>query len=266
MAAARDFAEGELVLCEEPLLAFELFGASPRQEVLAQFQALAEERKTLVADLSDCYALPGRPKSLHGIVETNNIAVYSLGLEAAASAPASALGVVGNLLSRMNHSCAPSCEASWTSSRRASGRIQVRTSSAVQEGAELTLFYEGGLHLRAPRAERQGALSGYGFRCACEVCRLQGEEAQRSDERRARMGHVWRGLCSGGAEDAARPAPEALQELLRLYDEATRLALEGSTAPEEALQLHGAALGHLAAWLGEEHPSVEWWRRRAPEQ
>ncbi|CAK0852517.1 unnamed protein product [Prorocentrum cordatum] len=148
----------------------------------------------------------------------------------------------------MNHSCAPSCEASWTSSRRASGRIQVRTSSAVQEGAELTLFYEGGLHLRAPRAERQGALSGYGFRCACE-----GEEAQRSDERRARMGHVWRGLCSGGAEDAARPAPEALQELLRLYD-------------EEALQLHGAALGHLAAWLGEEHPSVEWWRRRAPEQ
>lgn len=122
-------------------------------------------------------------------------------------------------ISRLNHSCSPSCHQEWNA---ALGMETVHVLRPVVPGEELTICYLS--PAGRPRAERMAILQEkFGFECDCAVCLLSGESRRRSDAAQQALG---RGLLSGdddqellGGGGASSTSAAAVDEKLRLLSQ-----------------------------------------------
>jgi hypothetical protein len=119
--------------------------------------------------------------------------------------------------SRLNHSCSRNAVGQVSES----GEHQVRAVRKVGKGEEVAVTYlEGRL---GTREERQAMFQRkWGFRCACSVCEMPGEESTAND---ATIRYVRETQAAIGRQDwaQARSQLKALQELHRLLAACYRL-------------------------------------------
>ncbi|KAH9941878.1 SET domain-containing protein [Epithele typhae] len=99
--------------------------------------------------------------------------------------------------SRFNHSCRPNVAFAWDPH---AGRATFRALRDVSAGEEMCINYAG-VDVLGTLAERRSiALEDFGFRCACEVCALEGEAAVESDRRRAGIRRLFEDVAECGKE------------------------------------------------------------------
>ena len=235
-------------------------GADLEAHLAASVAALGEEDRRDFWSLADCKA-GGGAKTECGVYFTN---CYMLGESKAAST-----GVLPNI-SRVNHSCRPNTEFSWSES---GGVEELRVSRAIAPGEELTDCY---LDLTAQGRDtgagrRELLQAAYGFWCQCEVCGLQGEEGEQEEELREEHSRLNR---PGAGQDLG-PMLARAERLLELrtllhFKLAHRLEAMESVfglsvvCGQEARARQVARLGKATATirLGPGHPTVEDWASR----
>ena len=110
--------------------------------------------RTRFMALSDAFAAPGEAKTAGGVYRANAI-----------SREDTEGGVVYEVLSRANHSCAPNLSIAFVGFV-----VEVATIGSVACGQELCLCYIDSL-LKQPTAKRREALHAkYNFTCTCSKC------------------------------------------------------------------------------------------------
>ncbi|KAI0035261.1 hypothetical protein K488DRAFT_83223 [Vararia minispora EC-137] len=182
--ATVDIALGELILCERPLLfspswsAFVTFPPEYPLEKIARvtrhewekylakvLSHIPETRRAKYLALTNSHLHDGSGP-LFGIKRTN---CWSSGLEetihpregVSEQAP---YVMVGDLSSRVNHSCCPN---SRVLIHEPSFSLGLRALRTIRAGEEITVSY---CDILAPCETRQRALARYGFRCTCAAC------------------------------------------------------------------------------------------------
>jgi len=219
--AGRKILPGELIVSEAPCLTCTDDG-SMMIAVQKQFDALPAETQSALMTLYDHNVQAGETKTLKGIVRSNTLL---LGSDAAPG------GVYLNL-GRINHSCAPNCEATWNPKL---GELQLFASVDIREGQELYIPYT---EVRAPRAERRALLfSRFKFQCECSVCNDSSVANERSDKRRAQIQENDAEAKKSGSSQPRRTI-SLLSKQLQLYDaEGLHLPRERKMACYNAFQL-----------------------------
>lgn len=169
------------------------------------------------------------------------------------------------LASRLNHSCLPTAEPTFASSR-----LTVRALAPLDPSAEITISYLGP-RLLLPAADRQAWLfKSFGFLCECDACTV---DFAASDELRARSAALKQTIDESFAADPEK-AFRASTELLRTTT-AAGLAVERAFARATLCQLlilwgaGGSALAeeHVEKTVGEMKAARgegDEWRRWAP--
>ena len=101
-------------------------------------------------------------------------------------------GGVFETCSRINHSCSPNMQNTWSPT---DGQIFMHAIKDIPVGAELTISY---LDVVAPSAERKtDGIERYSFSCTCEVCLLPLSKRKASDVRRQQVA-VIQGILQQG--------------------------------------------------------------------
>ncbi|CAK0833603.1 unnamed protein product [Prorocentrum cordatum] len=173
VVATSDFACGDLVVAERPVMAFS-WGEEDRVEEM--FDGLPEEDKEVVMSLHDQFVdgsgQADGQRSLDGVMRTNG---YRTGDGF----------VLLTLLSRFNHSCSPNCEHSFDGDL---SEMHVYASTDIAAGEELRTYW---MELAAPTDERLALLrEELGFTCRCPACVRSGAAAAASDGRRRRLRYL----------------------------------------------------------------------------
>ena len=238
----------------------EAAGSDLQSHLAASVAALGEEDRRSFWSLEDCKA-GGGAKTECGVYFTN---CYMLGESRAAST-----GILP-LISRVNHSCRPNTEFSWSQSR---GLEELRVSRAISPGEELTDCYlDLTVQGRDTRAGRRELLqAAYGFWCQCEVCGLQGEEGEQEEQLRGEHSRLNR----PGAGQELGPMLARAERLLELrtllhFKLAHRLeAMESVFGLSvvcgqdwRARQVARLGVATATIRLGAGHPTVEEWASR----
>lgn len=89
---------------------------------------------------------------------------------------------IGLKASRMNHSCVPNVQFSFSDSL---GQMLFYAIRPIARGKEVLSTYDTVFETRAQRQRKQ--VMYYGFRCDCEACVPMNEFWEKSDERRAEL-------------------------------------------------------------------------------
>lgn len=189
--AVRDIKCGERLVAEEPLVWWTI---RPEETVTtAGIDALVNALDP--TDREDYYslcqnAMHGSEKTAYGIWLSNAYPTDSP-MEAAQNKLAGVVenaktGAVYAVCCRFNHSCTPNGHCAWNP------RIDRQTIHALRDitrGEQITVCYLPELGMA--RCERQQRLlDDFGFDCACDACKLQGEALVQSDKRRTRIGQL----------------------------------------------------------------------------
>ena len=173
--AIRDIVLGERLLAEPPLT-IEGDGLPSIEESVA---SLSDAERNLFFGLAQDEQLfgAGTSKDIEGIIGTNGIPFTAKdGTEC---------GGVFAIVSRLNHSCCASCSYRWNAELH---QLTIHACRNVKAGEELTIDYDcyGGFARREVR--RKALKESFGFECACEKCRLEGEALMASEERIDQIG------------------------------------------------------------------------------
>jgi hypothetical protein len=234
VVALRDIAPGERLLCESPLVMWEMAAgrraeSAPGHEaeleaLLSRLDADARlafydlcDEHTQVTPTRDGGADGGgrggsggrggggdaesgwhhtRKKTASGIWASNAFTIHEGDSFLPVDDGVLRAAVFGTA-ARFNHSCSPSCHAAWSPSARKQTIHAVRR---ISQGEELTIAYLSGT-AHKPRAERQRELERmYKFECACEACKLKGAARDASDARRRRLGEVSERVLGGSGD------------------------------------------------------------------
>jgi len=167
IVALRDFAGGQLVLSEKPVISVPHdCDLDELEETMARpgsaVNSLKPATKAALFMLFDRYQSRNDDrKTFTGILETNGI-------------PHGVDGCVGGLflfLSRLNHSCAPNCARSWNDDLQ---REELIALCDIAKGEELTSAYFDIIDDRPHR--RKHALELFEFECMCDACRLETDD------------------------------------------------------------------------------------------
>ena len=189
--ATRDFAAGELLLLELPLLTWPSGIKMTREVIPSTLDTMLIQADPQVRSIFMSLSQAG----IHGDLKTPSGVWLTNALPSAEGGGAS----VYVDACRLNHSCLPNVAHSFG----ADGMQRLHVISKVRRGDELLLSYIYANEMT--RVQRQEKLdSTFGFRCCCVVCSLGGEDLERSDTRRRRMLELKERLdaevCSTSAE------------------------------------------------------------------
>ena len=196
--ASRQFGVGECVLREGPLLRWSSNAgtavavdadATPSQGTPDIFQLSAKWLEAQLAQLpaedqSAYYGLSCRPDLLD---KGRSLAIWvsnALPADEENENGHTDTSAVYRVACRVNHACGANCAHAWSRSRQ---QLTLHAVRPIAAGEELTINYLGGGNGARARPERQAALGGLGFCCACGVCALPPAEVAESDARRARV-------------------------------------------------------------------------------
>lgn len=204
LIAVQDIPKGTRIISEKPLFRIEDCGLG--QPVLEN----AIERKLNLLSQDDQRAFlslhnntPGDSYPLGGIVKTNAL---SLG-------PSSIAGGIFPIISRINHSCRPNTQHTWSSSTEHETIHAIRN---IKKGEEITISYSlgGPSQLRLQQLKKK-----YGFNCTCDLCSLTDEALKISDDRQLMMQFLDNAI---GGSDAIMESPgtalSRCRDLLSLYE------------------------------------------------
>lgn len=202
--ARRDIKRGELLVSELPLLVWQE-GMSKEDSRQWTDQLTPSARKALfsLSKRSDQSAIEAEKKD--NTDETARIRSAN-GFEL--ELPAIPLPFNGKLppqptdasflfanISRINHSCLPSCGHAMDWSRL---RLEVFAMRDIQQGEDISIEYIPQL-ITLPSKERKDKLkSTFGFDCACSLCSSAPENIQQSDRRRRQLKLSSRNLFGAG--------------------------------------------------------------------
>ena len=202
--ASRDIKRGELLISEHPLLIWQE-GMSKTDLRQWTDQLTPSARKALfgLSQRSDALAIEAQDKD--NVDETARIRSAN-GFEL--ELPAIPLPFNGKLppqpsyasflfanISRINHSCLPSCGHAMDWSRL---RLEVFAMRDIQQGEDISIEYIPQL-ITLPSQERKDKLkSTFGFDCACALCSSSPDVIQQSDKRREQLKVSSRSLFGAG--------------------------------------------------------------------
>ncbi|KAF7433716.1 hypothetical protein PC9H_005681 [Pleurotus ostreatus] len=226
VVAAIDFALGDLIIVESPLLLFRPEGPTISSD-LGAFEKLEDGKKEAYMKLDNVHPESECPP-LVGIFNTNAYDVQES--DHADSDDDPPCVAVFNDISRINHSCSPNTIRLW---RASSSAMHISACRAIPAGTELTTYYRDPF---LPSSERHATLLAiYKFRCVCPSCL----NPAASDNRRLRLRQSRGRLADLVAwARVAPPSPDLLADTLEL------LAL----VQEEGLEsqhVYGRVLRHL---------------------
>ena len=223
--ALRDINPGERILCEPPLVWWEVLpsgrdrgsgidsscgspdsignGRSPRIDQ-AQLEALvgelgASDRCAFLA-LCDVHTTsvnndPGADtKTPHGIWASNAFTIHE-GDSVLPMDDGVLRAAVFRSAARLNHSCVPCCHAAWSPSARMQ---TVHAAKGIKRGDELTIAYLGETASKTREERRAELASRYHFTCQCEACMWRGKRLERSERRRKRIGELSAAVLGDG--------------------------------------------------------------------
>lgn len=228
VVAAVDFALGDLIIVESPLLLFRPEGPKISSDLLqSAFDKLEDGKKEAYMKLDNVHPESECPP-LVGIFNTNAYDVQES--DHADSDDDPPCVAVFNDISRINHSCSPNTIRLW---RASSSAMHISACRAIPAGTELTTYYRDPF---LPASERCAALLAiYRFHCACPSCLSPAA----SDKSRLRLQQSRGRLADLVAwARVAPPSPGLLADTLEL------LAL----VQEEGLEsqhVYGRVLRHL---------------------
>ncbi|KAK7049329.1 hypothetical protein VNI00_005930 [Paramarasmius palmivorus] len=192
MFATRDLKMGELILSERPIIILPLMGRIPgiwadnlpRESLLSvqtehwkktlqhSFRRLTPEKEAAFWNLMNAW--PSSLDKMEGILRTNGF--NTEGMEDKTEQDMMGMyRAVGEIISRINHSCEPSVERRWDT---ASFSFQLRATRDIKAGEECFIQYCDNMQ---PYATRKEHLDGYMFECTCPSCL----DPASSDARRA---------------------------------------------------------------------------------
>ena len=203
--ALRDFAIGDLIMLEKPLVTWpaaagEMTKGKLPDVLAAEMTRLGAQVRATFESLSqaEIHGAGQGLKTLSGIWLTN--AIPSSEEDGTASVYADAC--------RLNHSCIPNVHHSIDRPDKAA---HLRAMVKIRKGDELLLSYIDADNMTSE--QRASKLSRvFGFHCSCVACSLTDGELARSDTRRRRMYELRERLQSqAGCADAA--------EVVRCVDE-----------------------------------------------
>ena len=233
-------AAGERLLSERPLLSWD------RESDGEDVAALEAAVRALPPAANRTYwslcqnAAHGPAKSTYGVWLSNALPTDSGHYSESGAA------AVFRIACRINHSCQPNANATWSKRLQ---RMVVHAIMAIPAGGEIFIDYrdsEGGI-----RVERRAHLqSHFGFRCSCTLCSLSGEELATSDRRQRRISELLSLI-------AASPTPRNLVSLVE--ERLSLLHLEGMM---NVWDTYGAAVSFLRM-TGESAQAARWAGRAA---
>ncbi|EIM19148.1 SET domain-containing protein [Wallemia mellicola CBS 633.66] len=202
--ASRDIKRGELLISELPLLIWEE-GMSPEQLRHWTDQLTPSARQTLfnLSKRSDKLAieaeekdntdesarirsangfdleLPGIPLSFHGKLPPQ---------------PTRASFLFPNI-SRINHSCLPSCghALDWTRLR-----MEIFAMRDIHKGEDISIEYLPQMITLSTEERKAKLQTTFGFSCACQLCSSDNETIEQSDRRRKQLKLSSRNLFGAG--------------------------------------------------------------------
>jgi SET domain len=206
LLATQDITPGTLLLSESPLLTTEDVTTIDLQvaetQLRKKFSSLPPRSQKAFLALHNNY--PDDEMPLSGIVRSNG---YPLG-------PGAEAGGVYEVISRINHSCAPNVVQAWNPLQEKETVYAVRP---IAKGAEICTAY----HVGGPSTERKKILKMYfGFDCTCALCSMPEEQLKASDERMVEAEELDETI--GDAKKVRFHAEEVLaccQRLAKIYEE-----------------------------------------------
>ena len=232
--ATRLIGRGECLLSEAPIATWRVKAGASDAEKAASFDAMAaqltSEQVDAILQLSQD-AKYGEVQTLLGTWQTNGLPINyeRVGAGGQRAAASAADGHEGNAqggreahahahaqggreaavfatICRLNHACAPNCHAEWNARM---GREAVHALRDISAGEELTISYlppRGSVR----EARQKALLERFGFKCACALCVLQGNDLARSDARQRAIGELSRDgepdATSRGRDASVHPA------------------------------------------------------------
>ena len=193
LVALRDIAAGECLLCEAPLVTWELppvpndeaasrnSGSAPRAgaaQLDGILAALSDNDRCSFYELCDMHEEGTGGSNAFTIHEGDSFLPVDDGSRRSA---------VFRTSSRINHACAPSCHAAWNPSVRMQ---TVHALRAIARGEELTIAYLDGVSTMERRERLRQLETKYNFRCDCSLCVLSSVALEESESRRQRMSQI----------------------------------------------------------------------------
>lgn len=192
--ALRHFSAGDVIMGEIPILTARR--SAPPEVLLGKLLNLTPKQTLAIWQLEGS---GGYQPLLQGLLDANGIPC--VGDDECDDEVEVEMGIF-DVLSRINHSCAPNAGWYWSATRK-----EMRTYpphylaltpvlvayQAVQAGEELLACYEQDTSFK-PRRERRKAISRIvGFKCACTVCSAPPDQVAASDRNRQRLADLSRG-------------------------------------------------------------------------
>ncbi|KAL4244720.1 hypothetical protein ABKN59_010198 [Abortiporus biennis] len=181
MFATDDIDVGELIVCERPLVMLQQlvdlpmsFIRNSSKEAIMQAAMKKTERRleSLIAKMHSKFREQymslvnshhhDGSGPLHGRMRTNAFGMRDFYNPEGEKHTCS---VVGNEISRVNHSCCPNSNFSF---HRPSFAMELRATRYIPKGTEITVNYCGRLE---PCKDRQKLIQHYGFTCDCPACK-----------------------------------------------------------------------------------------------
>lgn len=193
--ATRPIKAGELIIAERPL-----FIATNPRTINAAVDKLNLEKKAAFFSLVDSFSTSSQPDPVT-IFRTN----------ALPSGTAHDEGRVYEIICRINHSCSPNAQWSWSQS---AGHETVYAATDIPIDTEITTTYIPNLHPYIMRSRH--LLKDFHFTCRCSACSSAGRVD--SDIRRTRI-HDLDNLIQTTTEKDSPGGLRFILEHIRLMDE-----------------------------------------------
>lgn len=200
LVATSPIPRGTQIISEAPL--FTLNGIFQNTTLAAaaialKIKALSKEQQRTFLTLHNAYGRDLPP--LLGTFKTNT---HPLGVGA------TECGIFPTV-SRLNHSCIPNANYSWSSTY---GRENVYAVRDIAPGEEITVSYLDAASWNSVTTDRQHKLyEGFRFDCHCNACGRSSEELQESDVRRFDMARIDEARRVGGGRLAVTNPAKALR-------------------------------------------------------
>ena len=159
ICATRDLAEGELLLCERPLL--HLVPSNGKIHATHGLGGNVARCQKLLGTLSQhsggrSFEEAAAAPNLDDVIETNGFRIAEDGET-----------VVFYSLSLVNHACSPNARFEWDKSA-SEGRVRIHRS--VSAGSEVTINYLQGAPISDIDLRRRHLKEHFGFDCKCATC------------------------------------------------------------------------------------------------
>lgn len=182
------FSAGDVVLAERPLFTQSITRSN--STILEALSSRAPFERERFYQLHNCHG--SRYPTALGIFETNVLPCGSNDTHGHVAQQ----GGVFLFAARFNSSCSPNVNNRWDPER---GQVVFRALRDISPGEELCIGYG---KLLATRAERREELRRkFNFKCQCEVCALEGQALEESDERRTTLHELYSAHMQGSIGD-----------------------------------------------------------------